>query len=150
MTLRHLIASMFPHLSAEHVVPDSPKDVNYNCVAWALGRNDQWIWPFPSGPWPRAWPDGVPEEETVEAFSLLLAHYGWQPVAGSVYENFDPLLADQLLLYVHDGSVRHIARYLGDGWWTSKLADFVDIRHRGLNSLQGDAYGLPELLYRRM
>ena len=49
----------------------------YNCIAWAAEDTDRWWWPVPPGVW--YWPDGVPEEETLEAFVQAYATLGYVP-----------------------------------------------------------------------
>jgi hypothetical protein len=44
-------------------------------------------------------------------------------------------------IYGQGGKATHAARQLQDGWWSSKLGDLEDIRHRKSWDLSGGIYG---------
>ncbi len=49
----------------------------YNSIAWAAGDTTAWWWPLP--PDAAFWPDGIPNELTVEAFVQAFATLGYGP-----------------------------------------------------------------------
>lgn len=58
------ILTAFPGLRYDngfHIT--SPEDTNYNCIAWAFGRKDCWMWPDEDADgisvWPHAGSDDV-------------------------------------------------------------------------------------------
>ena len=129
---RQIIRDWFPTLVISSFEITSPPTKRYNCIAWAAGEEDVWWWP--GG---RYWPDGIPKEESIEAFSLAYAKLGYSPCETAELEAD----ADKVALYVGtDGRVLHAARQLPDGSWTSKLGEAWDISHE-LHGLEGDNYG---------
>ena len=130
--VRQIIRVWFPALRTSSFEITSPLTKRYNCIAWAAGEDHVWWWP--GG---RYWPDGVPREESIEAFTQAFAELGYAPC-----ETDDPEAAvEKVALYVGaDGRVLHAARQLPDGAWTSKLGEAWDISHE-LRGLEGDNYG---------
>lgn len=51
----------------------SLKSEEYNCFAWAAGEDDRWWQPIPGEQF--YWPDGVPQEETLEAIFWLIKRW---------------------------------------------------------------------------
>jgi len=129
---RQIIRTWFPTLNLSSFDITSPPTRRYNCIAWAAGEEHAWWWPGHS-----YWPDGVPKEESVEAFAEAFARLGYTPC-----ETAEPEAnAEKIALYVgDDGRVLHAARQLPNGSWTSKLGEAWDISHE-LRGLEGDNYG---------
>lgn len=122
-------------------------DDKYNCIAWALGKKDDFWWPSKIRPY--TWPDGLPREpegkETVDNFVRAFASQGFSgccdpdPESGYV----------KIALYTNHLNVpKHAARLLQNGRWTSKLADFEDIEHDTLGVIEGKACGKARLFFR--
>lgn len=65
----------FPLLTETGFEVTSPATARYNCIAWAAGRDNIWMWPDPMGQ--MYWPNEVPRQETVEAFISAFALYGY-------------------------------------------------------------------------
>jgi hypothetical protein len=128
----------FPNLAAEGYSETSPATEDYNCIAWAAGRDDDWWWPDPG--FTSYWPEAAPRTETLAAFQAAFALLGYEPCDdGSLERGFE-----KVALYAHNGTPKHAARQLPDGRWTSKLGQGVDISHtlRGLESrLYGEIAG---------
>jgi hypothetical protein len=59
-----LIEALFPNLAKAGYQLTSPASLNYNCIAWAAGDDQQWWQPI-SGPG-YYWPDGVAQDYTIE------------------------------------------------------------------------------------
>jgi hypothetical protein len=122
----------FPSLTDFTVT--SPPSRRYNCVAWAVGTNDDWWWPNGLNYWP---PD-APLEVTLSAFIAAFTTLGYETCA-------DDTPADgfqKVALYaLPDGQVTHMARQLPSGRWTSKLGKAEDVEHGSPAELEGAVYG---------
>lgn len=117
----------------------SDKDKNYNCIAWAMGKSDQYWWPDPDA----VWPESAPMAETVEAFVAAFATEGFTPCV-----DCKPIVGvEKIALYTFNGKPTHAAIMLGHGKWHSKLGKGHDVYHFSLaciggahsNSKYGDA-----------
>lgn len=112
----------------------SPATPAYNCIAWAAEDELRW--------WSATdfelyyWPDGVPPDNTVDAWAAALATVGYEPCEGHAPE---PGVA-RIAIYGRDGEAYHVARQLATGRWTSKLGQSIDIEH-DLEGLAGGGYG---------
>lgn len=117
----------------------------YNCIAWAAEDTDRWWWPVPPGVW--YWPDGVPEEETLEAFVQAYATLGYVPCDIAC----DEKRYENIAIYVKEGKPSHAARQRSNGRWTSKLGHWERIEH-DFNALEGNGpseYGQITQIMRR-
>jgi hypothetical protein len=132
--------SSFPLLARDGYQIQSPQTLQYNCIAWAAGRDDRWWWPNKMS----FWPDGVPESDKLDAFVLLFQKLGYETCDSSELEDD----FEKVAIYVRDDRVQHAARQLENGRWTSKLGPQHDIEH-SLDGLQGDEYGNVACIMRR-
>lgn len=138
------LESLFPGLARGGYRITSPRDADYNCIAWAAGVTHAWWWPGRDAR-KEYWPPGVARERTLDAFVAAFASLGYtvcdgeRPEAG--YEKI-ALFADA------DGRPTHAARQLPGGRWTSKLGIAEDIEH-GLHDLEGAIYGAAALVMKR-
>lgn len=137
VTLEQIIA-WFPKLQDDPLFRlTSPTDYNYNCIAWAMGLNDRWCWPWSTYGNPVFWPSEPTDDLPLEAFVKLFETIGYEICLSEEVEN----CLTKVALFVDDtNSVSHAARQLPDGTWTSKLGPLNDIRH-SLHALEGDIYG---------
>jgi hypothetical protein len=140
MTLDELVA-IIPTLRGT-VEIKSPTDENYNCVAWSVNDSQQWWWPTPagSGRWPgKYWPPGVPNEETLPAFTALYESISFVKCDSRRFERG----FDKIAIYVDPlGTPTHAARWWQeDVGWSSKLGEENDILHHSLEALEGSPYG---------
>jgi hypothetical protein len=55
----------FPNLTRGEYEVTSEETPDYNCIAHAAGKTDNWWWPDDP---PAYWPDGHDKAETLEAF----------------------------------------------------------------------------------
>jgi len=104
----------------------SRENPDYNCIAWAFGRNDCWMWPDEDADGVSLWPDpsADPEIQTfVEAFKKI----GFEVCDDDGYEERTQKIA--LYCYVGTTECTHAARQLRNGLWTSKLGESNDIQH---------------------
>ena len=126
--------SGFPLLDAEGWTQTSPADNKYNCIAWAVGENQRWWWPWCLPP--VFWPDTPGEDPSLDTFARAFASLSFERCDDGRLEHG----WEKIALYVHEGEVTHAARQLPTGRWTSKLGKNVDIEHT-LRGLEGPLYG---------
>ncbi|HUW66401.1 MAG TPA: hypothetical protein VMW83_17210, partial [Spirochaetia bacterium] len=114
--------STFPRLKTTPFSITSQEDNQYNCIAGAANDYSRWWWPNQYA----YWPEGVSEEETVDAFVEAFNTLGYE-VCNS--DTIEPGF-EKIALYVSkDGRPAHAARQLSSGLWTSKLGPSWDIEH---------------------
>jgi hypothetical protein len=125
-------SAVFPALSASGFTQTSPKDRRYNCIAWAVGPREARSFWWPGPPLDGKWPPGVPRNDSVAAFEAAFSTEGYQPCSdGSLEPGYE-----KIALYALNGQVKHAARQLPNGEWTSKLGRDADITH-SLDALVG-------------
>lgn len=115
---------------------------DYNCIAWAYQKDDQWMQPPGEQPWYDGvtfWPDGV--SKTLEIDSLIEAFKtkSYEICDSEDYESGFMKVA----LYCDPTKKKwtHAARQHKDGTWTSKLGQSNDIQHGNPHTIEGDNYG---------
>ena len=135
------VRQTFASLRVEPFSVTSDHTCTYNCIAWAADDTENWWWPSVE----YYWPEGVPREETIEAFKLAFQTRGYEPCddgdAESGYE--------KVAIYGSAGRPKHMARQLSNGAWTSKLGSAWDIEHTSLEGVESDEYGQPVRYLRR-
>ena len=127
-----MIHKWFPNINDFTIT--SPQEVSYNCIAWAAGANDRSWWPEVD----YYWPLGIPVENSLNAFVAAFATFGYEQCEdGSLERGFE-----KVAIYQSGGNdVRHAARQLANGRWTSKLGQSFDIEHSVPEDLESEAYG---------
>ena len=138
-----VLRSRFPFITVFNSRPTSSETNEYNCIAWAYGRNDAW---FEPDPWRLYfWPISH-REYYVDAYEELFSSIGYSLCTDASKE--DGFL--KIVLYVDkEGRPTHAARQLPTGKWTSKLGEEYDIEHDSLEVLNGPAYGTAEIFMKR-
>jgi hypothetical protein len=127
----------FPNLKRSEYWVTSEETPNYNCIAHAAGKNDNWWWPDDP---PAFWPDGLVKTESVQAFVEAYSTVGFV-LCEDMNHHLEPGF-EKIAIYVDaNGIPSHAARQLPDGAWTSKLGEWEDIRHASLEAVE-DANGL--------
>lgn len=129
----------FPQLSPGNCRVTSPPANRYNCIAWAVGTEDEWWWPERFS----YWPPGVPRQATLAAFLAAFATRGFEQCSNGLHEpGFE-----KIALYGHQEPLAgvtvpsHAARQLLNGHWTSKMGALEDIEHLMPEDVCGPAYG---------
>jgi hypothetical protein len=130
----------FPRLGEDFEVL-APATSAYNCIAWALGKEDSWIWPSAPG-----------YAVSMADFDALFAFYGYRRIGSLNYDKVPGY--DKLVLYAkpNDFGVpepTHSARQLPDGSWSSKLGKLPLIRHLHPDDIDGGSYGAAHAVYVR-
>jgi len=109
-----------------NIVKTSEFDTQYNCIAWAAGDTDNWWWPKVNPNRKSYWPEGAPNEETLDAFIKAFERLGYMECVDSLLENGYGKIA---IYCDRDQTPTHASRQLPDGQWTSKLGRHVDVSH---------------------
>lgn len=126
----------FPHLTDENCRVTSPRDTNYNCIAWSVGDVSRW-WE-PGLYWPQSSPDReLGPQVLVEMFRCL----GFEECESP---DLEPGF-DKVAVYGNSLFYTHAARQLPSGKWTSKLGKCEDVEHNSPDDVSGGVYG--ELLH---
>jgi len=129
------LKKLFPGLaSCPFFRVTSPKDEDYNCIAFAAADEGQWWWPDRQGQ--DYWPDGVPRTWDIESFEMAYATLGFTRCHGPEAEDGYIKIA----IYAKGGKPQHAALLVQDGVWTSKLGKLEDVSH-SLNAFDGSDYG---------
>jgi hypothetical protein len=135
------LEALFPELNPSNYKITSPKDGNYNCIAWAAGDDTHWWEPIDFVPgMPMGgfyWPTGLPREHTLGSYILAFKRQGYRECESADYETG----VEKVALYAKNGAPTHAARQLPNGTWTSKLGELQDIEHANLQCIEGDGYG---------
>ncbi len=120
---------LFPKLFGGQYRVTSARTKEYNCLAWAAGRTDEWWEARTVG----IWPPGVRRDGSVSAAVELFlledfscTHLGDVALEPGVIK---------LAIYGDDGYYTHTARQLPSGKWTSKIGKLEDIEHDSLDAL---------------
>ena len=145
LTLSELVALEFPRLQASGGFEErSDPDGNYNCIAFAAGRQDQWWCPGPGVG--RYWPPGVPEEPSISAGIAAFRSIGYRECSnGALVAGYE-----KVALFAKRGEFLHAARQEpATGMWLSKLGQYHDIAHRNVVDVGGESYGEPVCFMRR-
>ncbi|MEX0784234.1 MAG: hypothetical protein WD557_16460 [Dehalococcoidia bacterium] len=115
----------------------------YNCLAWAFGITDQWIWPASEQ---AAWPDDLQLADEFESIVAFAERQGFQLCQGAELEP-EP---EKIAIYAHpeSGEPTHVALQLSDGRSSSKLGDWEDIAHAAIDAVSA-RYGVASTFMRR-
>ena len=133
------LSELVPYLNEFTVT--SPREVRYNCIAWAAGVNTRRWWPDED----YYWPFEVPIENSLVAFVKAFGTLGYEPCTDGVLEDG----FEKVAIYQSPSGVQHMARQLASGLWTSKLGELEDIEHETPAELEGDIYGIVVQYMRR-
>jgi len=101
----------------------SDATAEYNCVSWAVQHQRQAIWPDEEEQ--LGWPQVLPREETIAAFQRFFEMAGFSVSGTGLVEAGQ----EKIAIYVKDGKVKHTARQLPTGEWTSKMGGGPDGSH---------------------
>jgi hypothetical protein len=135
----------FPNLAASDAEKKSPDVPDYNCIAWAAGEVNKRWWPRASGCY---WPPGIRADSTLEAFIEAFNTLGYVSCVGGDLE----LGYEKVAIYTFNNQVKHMARQLSNGRWSSKLGEYENIEHEldDLTSNHSDGYGEVTAFMRRL
>jgi hypothetical protein len=136
---------IFPNLARSQARLTSPFAPNYNCIAWAAGETSRWWWPSKGGCY---WPQDARADSSLEAFIEAFQTLGYETCEGADPEQD----YEKVAIYTYQSQVKHMARQLPNGRWTSKLGQAQDIEHEldDLTSNHSNGYGEVEQFMRRL
>ena len=125
----------FPTLTPDYHRVTSPRDLRYNCIAWASQDDTRWWqpgmhWPVPD--WPR-------DDCGIAALEALFRALGYEDCGMDAgWESGFQKVA----LYGAGGFLyTHAARQPASGKWTSKLGKGEDIEHDTPDVVAEGVYG---------
>lgn len=136
--VRIALVQLFPGLAQSPFEITSQPTPDYNCIAWAAGDTDNFVWPGVF------WPAEMPRKVTRKSFVRFFEGIGYRVCANPDPEDGQ----EKIALYEHEGIPTHAARLLMDGRWSSKLGSEHDISH-ALDALNGHEYGEPVVFMKR-
>ncbi len=123
----------FPRMDGSHYRLTSPPNSSYNCIAWAVGTNDEWWDPDED----YFWPADLPRDYDVATLTMLYEGIGYDLCDNADLEDG----FEKVAIYGQNGIYEHVTRQLPDGLWTSKLGPDDDISHDTHDRLEGPNYG---------
>jgi hypothetical protein len=126
----------------------SPEDADYNCIAWAFGRKDRWLWPDEDVDGVEVWPQNSKGDVSIRTFIEAYKLQGYEVCDSDELETDMEKVA--LYAYPDTDECTHAARQLTDGMWTSKLGPSFDICHSSPYTIQGRLYGMVVCILRRV
>ena len=157
-----MIYNLFPKLKLDlQFRISSPKNINYNCIAWADYHDDEYWWPEVT-PYNKldgvkyVWPFKIKNSEKLEFFIELFSKLGYIEESDNI-ENEHPNYR-KIALFVKVGSdlsdrlsceCTHAVRQLSNGLWASKLGRNHDIEHSNPHDLEGQGYGIIAIILKK-
>jgi hypothetical protein len=140
----HLVPQ-FPNSLHDNFYKTSEQTWDYNCIAWAYGINNKWLWPIRSSFLPNAyWPPTIPAIVHINSFIELFKEIGYEVCDNDQLENG----FEKVAIFEKNNTPTHAAKQLPDGLWSSKLGPFFDATHT-LNCTDGGEYGQATVFMRR-
>jgi hypothetical protein len=130
--IKKRLKRLFPELRGSDFRLTSRATALYNCIAWAVGVNDDW-WEYRH---PYTWPK-APRNPTVAAAIAVFVGQGFEQCADASPE----VGWHKVAVYGDASGYTHAAKQLPNGRWSSKLGKLQDIEHDTLESLYNTDYG---------
>lgn len=123
----------FPRLRNGEYEETSELTCLYNCIAWAAEDQERWWWPSEDSFWPVEI-----EDDSIRSFhNAFRTARNYEPCDhGDHEEHFQ-----KVAIYAIGDRVKHMARQLDSGIWTSKLGHGWDITHHTLEGVNCVQYG---------
>lgn len=143
--IKAILKRIFPKLSDDKCFDVTSKPTpSYNCIAWAYGIDDRWMWPntgeceFLDGV--QYWPDKSIQKPSIENFVKAFGLKGYEVCGDGDFEKGFQKIA----LYAKPDNwdeCTHASRQKQNGSWTSKLGKEYDIQHGTAYTIENDVYG---------
>jgi hypothetical protein len=113
----------------------SPRDPQYNCVAFAIGDvNHFWYDIDISGYY---WPPGAPSADTLSGWIAVFQLHGYEDTDDDSLE----VEYEKIAIYTTADGPEHVARQTASAMWASKIGKGADIEHSSLSALEGTLLG---------
>ncbi len=130
----HSIKKHFPNLTFESFKYTSEKTDDYNCAAWSIEIEDEWI-QFRD-------PKGM-LDVSITTYINYFTNLGFSITND---KNFEEGVKKIAIYKNEQDEFKHVARLMSNGKWTSKIGDWEDIEHDTLEVLADRSYGKPCLI----
>jgi hypothetical protein len=135
---------VFPNANNGNWQATSPATPLYNCLSWALQVDSRSIWPDED--FDHGWSPQLPRTEALANIVRFLELCGFSTAQdGTLVQGIE-----KIALYVKNGEVKHFARQLPNGYWTSKLGPQADVQHSDVSVFEGTAYGRATTFVQRL
>jgi hypothetical protein len=121
----------------------SPRDPQYNCIAFAVGDLTH-FW-YDAGVNGYYWPPKTPSADTLEGWVQVFYDHGYRETGDATLE----AEFEKVAIYVSKGTPEHVARQKASGVWTSKMGPGHDIEHATLEALEGATMGTVAKIMKR-
>lgn len=149
-TTREAVEERLPKLARDGYRITSPRDDNYNCVAWVVRDVRHWWGPGVDGFfWPRNVGDDFADDGDLHEYVAAFSAAGFETCSDGVLE----IGFEKIAVYSDGEYFEHVAYQCADGEWSSKLGALNDIRHASAESLCGPGlheYSPIQLFMRRV
>jgi len=122
----------------------SKTDDRYNCIAWAIVRDDVWVDALEGEFDGIYWPASVPKGRALTHLEAMFSSYGYVRCDDSFEEGYM-----KVALFEKQERWSHAARQLPGGNWASKMGQLEDIHHNTPFDIEGDGYGKVGLFMKR-
>jgi hypothetical protein len=124
------LRAQYPRLTEGNHRITSPPTGAYNCVAWVNRDTSHWFEPD------FTWPDDLyvaEGEPDLDAYVELFRRWGFEECESGDLEAGHLKIA----IYATGEYFQHVAKQLPSGAWSSKNGRLHDLRHEGLDALEG-------------
>lgn len=152
--IKRFLIGAFPKLKDDANFKITSKETDtYNCIAWAYGYDDRWMWPntgeyeFLDGI--HYWPTDEIQEASIENFIKAFQLKGFEPCDNSDFEE----KYQKIALYAKPDNwdiCTHASLQKRNGYWTSKLGKSCDIQHGTPFSIENNVYGKVRCFMKRL
>lgn len=135
------IAIKWPNLKEnKNFIFKSIRTWDYNCIAWALGKEDDWI------QFEYTIDGELRLDISLKKYIDYFLEQGFEICDNSLVE----LNIDKICIYADENNVfTHVCLQMENGKWKSKMGNYEDIYHDDLESLLGSFYGSPKVYMKR-
>lgn len=123
----------------------SKTETKYNCIAWAIIRDDVWVAPSEGNLDGVFWPPSVSKGFGLADLEAMFNYYEYAKCDDSSFEDGFMKVA----LYEKENRWTHAARQLPNGKWASKMGILEDIHHETPIDLEGASYGKVYMIMKR-
>ena len=115
----------------------SPRDPQYNCVAFAVGDLTHfWYDAKVKGYY---WPPGAPSADSIDGWVKVFSLHGYTET--TIDDDGLELEFEKVAIYASAEGPEHVARQKSSGVWASKMGKGHDIDHPTLAALEGATMG---------
>ena len=135
------IQRKWPNLKlSENFQFTSEQTWDYNCVAWALDINDDWIqFEYDEN-------GDLRVDQSVQKYITFFQEKGFVACEDNDLEQG----IQKICIYTDGNNIfTHVCLQLVNGLWASKVGEYEDIKHDDLESLSGTFYGVPTVIMKR-